>query len=107
MKEADLVELTSKISLMHDEFAHVMETAKANDVTLSMLYLCTTYFNEFLRTVMEKADPEHGALVAEDLAGIANNWIKTGELRIWGSRNTEKWAGSSIKDGTGKTDELI
>ena len=89
MKEADLVELTSKISLMHDEFGRVMETAKANDVTLSMLYLCTTYFNEFLRSIMEKADPEHGALVAEDLAGIANNWIKTGELRLLHCNSTE------------------
>lgn len=101
MNESELAELTSKINLLNREFGQVMNVAKANEITLSMLYLCSTHFNEFLRSVMEKADPEHGAALAEDLAGIANNWVKTNELRIWASRRTEEWAKGN------KEDELI
>jgi hypothetical protein len=71
---------------MHIAFGQVMDTAKSNKITLALLYLCTTHFNEFLRTVMEKSDPEHGAQMTEELAGIANNWVRTGELRIWGPK---------------------
>jgi hypothetical protein len=89
MEEAELAELTSKINVMHKAFGDVMDTAKSNEITLALLYLCATHFNEFLRSVMEKADPQHGAQMTEELASIANSWVKTGQLRIWGSRDLD------------------
>ena len=73
-----------------------MDTAKANEITLALLFLCTTHFNEFLRSVIGETDPIHGAQMSEELAGIANNWVKTGQLQIWGSRDLARAGDSSV-----------